>query len=191
MKEKINENLEHLKSILNNPNDYLIKYFTSFKYEIDDIFDQKYEIEKNSDRKDEIRFAWTNVNKKVEQFKAECVQFAEQSLNEIDLKEINVSVELIASRLTSLDPADNCDDLEEMIAKNEFQLKKILFSSKTAIFLDTLNLSDENLKMLAGMDSKLVFLSNEYISKIGTNDLKKELDTLLFLHSFTLSLLFL
>ena len=75
MKNKLIIKFEQLKSFINNPQVYLNQYFTAFKYEIDDLFDQKYELEEDgSDRKDEIRFAWTNVNKKVEAFRLECIK---------------------------------------------------------------------------------------------------------------------
>ncbi len=81
MKNKLTLKLEKLKSIVNNPQAFLVQYFTGFKYEIDDLFDQKYELEEDGgDRKDEIRFAWTNVNKKIEAFKMECIKVIKDSM---------------------------------------------------------------------------------------------------------------
>lgn len=111
-------------------------------------------------------------------------KFAELSLDESNLKEINNSIKFIENKLaitTSQTTPLDYDDLEELIEKNEFQLEKILFSSKTPIFLDTLNLCDKNLDMLAGMDTKLVFLTNDYIRKSGIDDLKKEYNLFVFL----------
>ena len=61
-------------NVIKCPSDYLKAFFKEFKYEVDDLFDQKYEYERNSDRKDEIRLIWTDINKRTEVFKAKCEQ---------------------------------------------------------------------------------------------------------------------
>jgi hypothetical protein len=98
--------------VIKCPSDYLKTFFKEFKYEVDDLFDQKYEYERNSDRKDEIRLIWTDINKRTELFKAKCEQ---QLLNQLITNNNN----------------DQIQQIEETL----------LFEKKTILFLDTLNCS--------------------------------------------------
>jgi hypothetical protein len=100
-------------NVIKCPSDYLKTFFKEFKYEVDDLFDQKYEYERNSDRKDEIRLIWTDINKRTELFKAKCEQ---QLLNQ---QILNDNDQIITQQIEEI----------------------LLFDKKTILFLDTLNCS--------------------------------------------------
>jgi hypothetical protein len=100
-------------NVIKCSSDYLKSFFKEFKYEVDDLFDQKYEYERNSDRKDEIRLIWTDINKRTELFKAKCEQ---QLLNQ---QILNDNDQIITQQIEEI----------------------LLFDKKTILFLDTLNCS--------------------------------------------------
>jgi len=152
-KEKLLNDLNKIKDLVELPSLYLSNYFSELKNDVDKDFASKQLKLQNDDcKKKNLNALWQEMIEKIESFEKNCIETS------YDLETHKTRINEIETMLTNAELI-NLDEIEEMIENEEINLLEILFKKKTILFSKNKEL--------------LIILNDEFISKAS---LKKDFE---------------
>lgn len=153
----LNDVLDDFKLLTEVPQLYLANFFSDLRNQVDLEYANKHAADES-----DANNVWIELINKINLFETFCFKQLEKNDDEL-LRKISSSSNLVVNNL------DNPTD--ELIQHEQFELKKELFSNKTIFFLDSTNCKHLNL-INEKLSTKLILLSDEYISDQGISLLK-------------------
>ncbi len=156
-KKSLNENLDKLELIIQNPRSYLTYYLNDLRNEIDASFKQRRMNETNEKQRNLLNITWLEMIQHIDLFEKDL--FTTNLINfklieKHDFKQIKAHL------------LNNTNNNNDSIDNELFKIEKYLFRNKTITFLtrrhcQMLNLINEsNVKTLVG---KLLIITDEYL----------------------------
>ena len=143
-KEKLLNDSNNIKDIIDFPSLYLENYFIELRNDIDKEFALKQlELQNDEEKKKELNELWQKMIEKTDSFEKSCIK------SSYDLEKHKTRINKIETILNNQETI-NLKKAEEEIKTEEINLLKILFQNKTILFLK---------------NQKLVILNDEFISK--------------------------
>jgi hypothetical protein len=165
---KFRNNLDKLKTIVQEPRFCINNYFTDLRSQIDLSFSTKDLIDNHENNINALNENWLQIIKKIMSYEKECLYRLKTNHN---LSYLNKKIELFEKKIL-----ENKETIYESINDEINSIENKLFLNKTFIFLD--EISCENLNLLYKMNKnktagKLVIILDQYINPIQVNLLKK------------------
>ena len=143
-KEKLLNDSNNIKDIIDFPSLYLENYFIELRNDIDKEFALKQlELQNDEEKKKDLNELWQKIIEKTDSFEKSCIK------SSYDLEKHKTRINKIETILNNQETI-NLKKAEEEIKTEEINLLKILFQNKTILFLK---------------NQKLVILNDEFISK--------------------------
>ena len=143
-KEKLLNDSNNIKDIIDFPSLYLENYFIELRNDIDKEFALKQlELQNDEEKKKDLNELWQKMIEKTDSFEKSCIK------SSYDLEKHKTRINKIETILNNQETI-NLKKAEEEIKTEEINLLKILFQNKTILFLK---------------NQKLVILNDEFISK--------------------------
>ena len=143
-KEKLLNDSNNIKDIIDFPSLYLENYFIELRNDIDKEFALKQlELQNDEEKKKDLNELWQKIIEKTDSFEKSCIK------SSYDLEKHKTRINKIDTILNNQETI-NLKKAEEEIKTEEINLLKILFQNKTILFLK---------------NQKLVILNDEFISK--------------------------
>ena len=143
-KEKLLNDSNNIKDIIDFPSLYLENYFIELRNDIDKEFALKQlELQNDEEKKKDLNELWQKMIEKTDLFEKSCIK------SSYDLEKHKTRINKIETILNNQETI-NLKKAEEEIKTEEINLLKILFQNKTILFLK---------------NQKLVILNDEFISK--------------------------
>ena len=143
-KEKLLNDSNKIKDIIDFPSLYLENYFIELRNDIDKEFALKQlELQNDEEKKKDLNELWQKIIEKTDSFEKSCIK------SSYDLEKHKTRINKIETILNNQETI-NLKKAEEEIKTEEINLLKILFQNKTILFLK---------------NQKLVILNDEFISK--------------------------
>lgn len=176
---RLNKDLDALKSLFQLPRLYLSDFFTDLKRDIDlAVMQHGLNINRdNTEQHNTLSKVWVSMVDRVCQFENECYQKCRlNKFNPNVNKELSETITLIETKLQNLTTKEDAKEINELIYDNVYQLEKIIFINKTITFVDKkicklCELFNEmDVKITFG---KLLIVNNQYFGKRGLNFLTK------------------
>ena len=142
-KEKLLNDSNNIKDIIDFPSLYLENYFIELRNDIDKEFALKQlELQNDEEKKKDLNELWQKIIEKTDSFEKSCIK------SSYDLEKHKTRINKIETILNNQETI-NLKKAEEEIKTEEINLLKILFQNKTILFLK---------------NQKLVILNDEFIS---------------------------
>ena len=142
--EKLLNDSNNIKDIIDFPSLYLENYFIELRNDIDKEFALKQlELQNDEEKKKDLNELWQKIIEKTDSFEKSCIK------SSYDLEKHKTRINKIDTILNNQETI-NLKKAEEEIKTEEINLLKILFQNKTILFLK---------------NQKLVILNDEFISK--------------------------
>ena len=143
-KEKLLNDSNNIKDIIDFPSLYLENYFIELRNDIDKEFALKQlELQNDEEKKKDLNELWQKIIEKTDSFEKSCIK------SSYDLEKHKTRINKIETILNNQETI-NLKKAEEEIKTEEINLLKILFQNKTILFVK---------------NQKLVILNDEFISK--------------------------
>ena len=158
-KEKLLNNLNELKEILELPSLYLANFFEGLRNDVDIEFAPKQlELQNNREKKNQLNELWQQMITKIYSFEKNCIKDSYDL--ETNKKRIN-EIEKLVSHQDSKD----LTDLEDLIETEEINLLKNLFQNSTIAFVLINEINENSLvkKKLVILNDQDDFISNKSI----------------------------
>ena len=166
---KFRNNLDKLKTIVQEPRSYISNYFTDLRSQVDLSFSTKDLIDNDENNIIALNENWLQIIKKIMSYEKECLYRIKT--NHHNLSDLNKKIELFEKKIL-----ENKETIYESINDEINSIENKLFLNKTFIFLD--EISCENFNLLYKMNKnktagKLVIILDQYINQSQVNLLKK------------------
>ncbi len=183
--EKLNKDLDELKTLFQLPRLYMSNFFSDLKRDID-LASVKHAAaanlnNNNNDNLEQtnlLKKAWTDIIQRVDTFESECFNLLRTNKFSSEItNELNETIKLIEDKLNNLVYREDVIDLSEIIYENIYKLEKIIFQNKTITFIDKLQC--KLYELFNEMDAKIAFgkllvVENYYFGKRGLNFLTRK-----------------
>lgn len=158
-------NFEELKSIYDNPTVFVETYFKNLKLEIENAMNGLM----NSKRKDELKTKLKEMLTKLTQLESECAN------SYFKIKPVKERIEQIENKLVLV--TEKSDYLNDLISQEKHNLKAMLFSNRTILFLNK-NKCQNKFLFTERIPFKLIVIKNEYLNSSVVENLKNRNDSL-------------
>lgn len=165
---ELRQDLDAFLSVYQFPKFYLSNYFSELRNKIDVSFFNKNSQETDYEIKNELNENWIQMIEKINSYERLCTNC--QRTNKFDMqttKETNQEINLIESKLANF-KLDSFDEIKELICELNTRIKRIIFQSKTIVFLESQKYLNSflfrklNNKTTTGI---LLFILDEYIDE--------------------------
>ena len=157
----LKQSLEELKEVYDEPMQLVESTFKDLKVEIENTINSLV----NNKKRDEFKSKLNEMITKLSHLESECVN------NYFKIKPIKERIEEIENKIIQV--TDKSDYLYDLIKKEKHDLKKLIFSNKTVIYLDK-NKCENKFLFNEKNPFKLIIITNEYYNSILIDNLKNK-----------------